>query len=104
MVIVSSPLGFSGSTIRFDEIPFPVIDGMTSYVGHPSTRQLLEKLGACTDASGANGNVGKWQGPNVGEQYLAVPLVNNVRPDGVTVEQAVTDVSKIKAILCTRIA
>lgn len=104
-VVVSSPLGFAGATIRFEEVPFPAsLAGVVSYVGHPNTRQLLEALGAVTDASGVNGAPGKWAGPGVGESYLAVPLANNQRPEGWTVNAAVESVAELKAILCTRIA
>lgn len=105
MIIVSSPLGFAGATIRFEEVQFPdTLVGYVSYVGHPTTRQVLESLGAVTDSTGANGAPGKWLGPQVGESYLAVPLVNNAREGGVTTEQAVSSVAGLKAILCTRIA
>ena len=103
--IVSSPLGFAGATIRFEEVPFPAsLAGMVSYVGHPNTRQVLEALGAVTDASGVNGAPGKWAGPAVGESYLAVPLAQNARAEGWTANTAVESVAELKAILCTRIA
>lgn len=95
--ILSTPLGFSGSTIQFEEVEFPTdLTGSTSYVGHPATRQLLEALGAETAT-------GKYGGPAVGESYLAVPLANNARTEGWTQNTAVQDVSELKAILCTRI-
>lgn len=104
MIIVSSPLGFAGTTIRFEEVPFPsTLQGCVSFVGHPTTRQLLEQLGATTDNSN-NGAPGKWFGPAIGEQYLAVPLMNNAREGGFTTEQAVSSIASLKAILCTRIA
>ena len=97
-VVVSSPLGFAGATIYFEEIAFPAtLAGMTSYVGHPATKALLEALGATFTP-------GRWVGPEVGESYLAVPLATNPRPEGVTVEAAVEDTAGLKAILCTRIA
>lgn len=104
-VVVSSPLGFAGMVIMFEEVPFPSsLEGMVSYVGHPATRALLEALGATTDASGVNGAPGRWNGPQVDESYIAVPLAQNQRPGGVTAEQAVSDTKELKAILCTRIA
>jgi hypothetical protein len=39
VVILSSPLGFPGATIKFEEAEFPSsLAGCTSYVGHPATR------------------------------------------------------------------
>ena len=97
-VVVSSPLGFAGATIHFEEVPFPAsLAGMVSYVGHPATKALLEALGVETVT-------GRWQGPEVGESYLAVPLANNQRPEGWTTNAAVESVAELKAILCTRIA
>lgn len=105
MIVISSPLGFPGATIEFREIPFPTnLSGCVSYVGHPSTRALLESLGAVTDTSGPNGNPGRWAGPSVGEEYLAVPLANNPREGGWTTDQAIESVKALKAILCKRIA
>jgi hypothetical protein len=103
-VVVSSPLGFPGMVIYFEEIPFPEsLDGCLSYVGHPSTRALVEALGAVTDTSNG-GAPGRYAGPEVGESYLAVPLATNQRPGGVTAEQTIEDVRQLKAILCLRIA
>jgi hypothetical protein len=98
MVIVSSPLGFSGATIKFEEVAFPAdLAGATSYVGHPATKALIEALGAQTVT-------GKWAGPAVGESYLAVPLAQNNREGGYTQDQAIESVSELRAIRCTRIA
>lgn len=97
-IIVSSPLGFPGATIKFEEVAFPSdLSSKTSFVGHPATKGLLEALGASTVS-------GRWAGPQVGESYLAVPLATNPREGGYTQDTAVSDVSSLKAILCTRIA
>lgn len=97
-VVVSSPLGFAGAVIYFEEVSFPAtLAGMTSYVGHPATKALLEALGAETVT-------GRWAGPAVGESYLAVPLAQNARTEGWTVDTAIESVAELKAILCTRIA
>lgn len=49
MIIISSPLGFAGATVKFEEVQFPQdLTGCVSYVGHPATRQLIEGLGAQT--------------------------------------------------------
>lgn len=98
MNIVSSPLGFAGATVRFEDVPFPAsLTGCTSYVGHPATKALLEALGAQTVT-------GRWAGPQVGESYLAVPLATNPRAEGYTADTAISDVSALRAIMCTRIA
>lgn len=98
MIIVSSLLGFTGTTIRFEEVAFPsTLAGATSYVGHPATKALLEALGATTVA-------GRWEGPAIGESYLAVPLAQNMRTEGWTANTAIESVAELKAILCTRIA
>lgn len=98
IVVVSSPIGFAGATVKFEDVAMPTsMEGVTSYVGHPATRALLEALGATTVS-------GKWAGPSVGESYLAVPLALNPREGGFTRDVAISDVSELRAILCTRIA
>jgi hypothetical protein len=98
MVIISSPLGFAGTTVRFEEVAFPQsLEGAISYVGHPSTRALLEALGAET-------RTGRWEGPAVNESYLAVPLAQNAREGGWTRDVAIESVRELRAIRCTRIA
>jgi len=101
MVVLSSPIGFPGATISFEEIPFPEdLAGCTHYVGHPATKALLEALGAEPAPTGA-----KWQGPAVGEVYLAVPLAAaNSRAEGWTKDAAISSVKELRAIRCTRIA
>lgn len=97
-IIVSSPLGFAGCTIRFDEIDFPAdLAGCTSFVGHPGTKAVVEALGAQTVA-------GKWAGPAVGESYLAVPPIATDRSEGWTRDVAVSSTADLRAILCTRVA
>jgi hypothetical protein len=84
--------------VRFEETPFPAsLEGCQSYVGHPSTKALLEALGAQTIP-------GRWEGPAVGEQYLAVPLMQNEREDGWTKDKAVSSVNALRAIRCTRVS
>lgn len=104
-VVLSTPLGFAGSVMIFEEVEFPAsLAGMVSFVGHPATRSLVEALGAQTDASGVNGAPGKYHGPAVGESYIAVPLAQNPRTEGWTANVAVESTRDLKAILCTRIA
>ena len=98
MIILSSALGFPGTTVKFDEVAFPKdLTGCVSYVGHPATKALLEGLGASTVS-------GRWVGPEIGESYLAVPLAQNAREGGYTKDMAIESVSELKAILCTRVA
>jgi len=98
MVILSSPLGFAGSTIKFEEIEFPQdLAGCVSYVGHPATKLLLEVLGAKTLQ-------GLWEGPRIEESYIAVPLARNAREDGWTRDVAVESTRELRAIRFTRIA
>lgn len=103
-VILSSPLGFDNCLIYTEPVAFPTdLTGMVSYVGHPSTRQLLEALGATSNASN-NGAPGKYDGPKVGESFLAVPLANNSREGGWTNDTAIESVARLSAKLCTRVA
>ena len=96
--ILSSPIGFAGQTINFKEVAFPTdLSGIISYVGHPSTKELLAGLGA--EYVG-----GKYMGCEVGESYLAVPLADNKREGGYTNDAAIDSVKSLKAILCTRVA
>lgn len=98
MIVVSSPLGFAGTTVKFEEVPFPWdLTDCTSYVGHPATRALLEALGAQTVA-------GRWAGPEIGESYLSVPLAQNAREGGYTPDTAIESAAELRAIMCTRIA
>ncbi len=99
-IIMSSPLGFPGATIKYQEIDFPHdLTGKTSYCGHPSTKQLLEALGASTIK-------GRYGGPAVGESFIAVPLQPSSAPreEGFTSDKAIESVADLRAILCTRIA
>jgi hypothetical protein len=102
-VVLSTPLGFSGMVIKFEDVDFPKsLSGTMSYCGHPNTKSLLEALGTqSVDLK----NTPKWEGPSVGESYLAVPLVmSNRHESGYTKDVAVQDIAELKAILCTRIA
>lgn len=103
MIVVSSPLCYfpgKGEVQRYEakEISFPdSMVGNTSYVGHPNTQTLVEALGATTVS-------GRWEGPEVGESFVAVPLANNQREGGYTKDTAVEDVKQLRAILITRLA
>ena len=98
--ILSSPIGFAGSTVQFTEVDFPSnLAGYPHFVGHPATKQLLGSLGA-------EFTPGRFAGLEIGESFLAVPLAptQSPRPDGMTAEAVTVDTSKLKAIVCTRIA
>lgn len=85
---------FTCRTVDFPES----LHGVPHYVGHPGTRAVVEALGAHAAAERL------FAGLAVGETYLAVPLAQNARPDGVTVEVAVDTTSQLTAKLVTRIA
>ncbi|MEK7611391.1 MAG: hypothetical protein AAB486_03415 [Patescibacteria group bacterium] len=86
-------------TFQCETVPFPKdLTGVQHYVGHPATKGLLEALGAVQAPEKL------FKGLEVGESYLAVPLANNPRADGYTVETAVSDVGQLTAKIVTRIA
>jgi len=61
------------------------------------TKALLEALGASSVK-------GLYEGPKVGEAFLAVPLQRNPREEGYTKDSAIESVAELKAILCTRVS
>jgi len=71
--------------------------GLPHYVGHPATRAIL-------DALGAEYTPGRWEGPGVGESYIAFPLARNERPGGKTDEAVNVTLDDIRVTLVTRIA
>ena len=96
--ILSSPIGFAGTTMRFEQVAFPrSLKGFVSFVGHPATRELVEALGATTAT-------GKFAGLQVCESFHAVPLANNQREGGFTKDVAIESVAALKCIKCTRVA
>ena len=96
--ILSSPIGFAGTTMSFEEVQFPQsLEGFVSFVGHPATKALVEALGASTVT-------GKFAGLQIGESFIAVPLANNPREGGFTKDVAIESVAALKCILCTRVA
>lgn len=96
-VVLSSPLVFGDGLFKSEEIAFPHdLSGNIHYVGHPATKALLEALGATYVP-------GRWNGPAVGESYLAVPLALNPRAEGYTQDTAISDVSQLRAIRITRL-
>ena len=98
VAILSSPLAFAGGLYKSQEVEFPAnLTGTPSYCGHPNTKLLLTALGA-------EYTPGRWEGPQVGESFLAVPLARNEREGGYTTDAAIESVAELKAILVTRIA
>jgi hypothetical protein len=77
----------------------PDLTGCTSYIGHPSTRAVVESYGAKTA-------FGRWSGPAIGETYLAISLsaAANSRLSGMTVERPVLADGDLVVIACTRMA
>ena len=98
VAILSSALAFAGGVYKSEDVEFPTdLTGIPSYCGHPNTKALLTALGA-------EYAPGRWQGPQVGESFLAVPLARNERADGFTVDTAIETIAELSAILVTRIA
>lgn len=98
VAILSSPLAFAGGLYKSNNVAFPTsLEGIPSYCGHPATRELLAALGA-------EYTPGRWEGPRVGESFLAVPLVRNEREGGFTVDTAIESIASLDAVLVTRIA
>ena len=85
-------------TFTCREVSFDSVDlkGVPSYVGHPDTKALLERMGAVTTP-------GLFDGLQVGECFLAVPLANNKREAGWTVDQAIQGLGDLKAKLVVRV-
>ncbi len=73
------------------------LSGLPHYVGHPSTKTLL-------DALGAEKVPGLFGGLAIGESFLAFPIVNP-RGDGEwTVDRALASRDELGVTLITRIA
>lgn len=89
-------------TWEVKEVPMASVQfqGVTHFVGHPSTKALLESLGAVPSPS----RQFDVDGLTVGESFLAVPLASNPRPEGWTAETAVEDVAQLRALLVTKVA
>lgn len=79
-------------------LPMPeTLEGLPHYVGHPSTKAVL-------DALGAEKVPGLFGGLAVGESFLAFPIVNP-RGDGEwTVDRAFASRDELRVTLITRIA
>ncbi len=85
-------------TYRVGTIPFPAsLAGIPHYIGHPATKALIEALGAVPAPTKL------FAGQEVGEVVLAVPLAANARDGGWTLDQAVSDISALKARLVIRL-
>lgn len=99
------PVAVLSSTVLTDgvfachTVDFPAsLAGVPHYVGHPATKVLLEALGAEQAPSRL------FTGLEVGESYLAVPLAQNERPDGMTRDTAISDAIALHAKMVTRLA
>src|SRR3989344_1483987 len=97
--------GLSSTVINVDGtyeavagLPMPLaLDGLPHYVGHPSTKSVLDSLGA-------EKVPGLFGGLAVGESFLAFPIVNP-RGDGEwTVDRALASRDELRVTLITRIA
>lgn len=98
-ILSSTILNIDGTyTSQTIEATPELFKGVTSYVGHPNTAALLEDLGAVKSENP------KFDGLQVGESYLAVPLYNNPRTEFHTVHQNIEGMKDLRLILVTRIA
>jgi hypothetical protein len=98
IVCILSSTVLTDGTFECSNVPFPkTLVGVPHYVGHPGTKALIEALGAVLAPTKLFG------GLEVGESYLAVPLAQNPREGGYTVDTAVSDVSELTAKLVTRV-
>lgn len=98
-VAILSSTVLTDGTFQCETISFPNdLSGVPHYVGHPDTKALIEALGAVQATEKL------FDGLEIGESYLAVPLANNKREAGWTVNQAVSDLSQLTAKLVRRVA
>ena len=99
IVAILSSTVLTDGTFECQTIQFPTdLAGVPHFVGHPATKSLLETLGAVQSGQRLFG------GLNVGESFLAVPLAHNERPEGMTVDTAIEDVSQLTAKIVRRVA
>ena len=98
VVAVLSSTVLTEGTFKCQDVGFADVDlaGVPSFVGHPDTKTLLERLGV-------ESVPGLFLGLSVGESFLAVPLANNKREPGWTVDQAVAGLGELRAKLVTRL-
>lgn len=97
-ILSSTVINISG---RYDVevgIPMPEISGLPSYVGHPDTASLLAKLGVEPMLKGSMFN-----GLEIGQSFIAVPLANPNRSEGWTVDQALASLDGLRVTRVTRI-
>ena len=98
-VIVSPIIGYEDSTIEFKAIEMPIdLKNCDSYIADPATRSFLQALGAQTI-------LGKWGGPRVGEQYIAMKPLYCVHASTKqwTEEEAMMLANGMRVVLCKRI-
>lgn len=95
-VLSSTVINVSGKYDVQVSVEMPDIKGLPSYVGHPDTAAVLEKLGV-------NKVSGLFAGLEVGQSFLAVPLSNPNRDEGWTVDQALSSLSELRVTIVTRV-
>ena len=75
-----------------------IFEGVPSYCGHPNTAAILADLGVTKPETNL------FEGLEIGQSFLAVPLMNNPRTEGHTVHQSIETISELRLTLVTRIA
>lgn len=100
VAVLSSPIlivdgVYERSTILLENVP--KIDGVSHYIGHPDTKNLAEEY------FGLEHQKGKFDGLQVGETALCLPLQNANRSEGWTVDTAVKNLETLEFVLITRI-
>lgn len=73
-------------------------NGVTHFVGHPSTKILLDAAGVKQDQNKV------FVGLKTGESFIAVPLAVNPREGHVTSDQAISAWSEVIVKVVTRIS
>lgn len=78
-------------------LPMPTsLGGLPHYIGHPSTKEVL-------DAMGAEKVPGLFDGLQIGESFLAFPIQNPRKDAEWTLDRALESVDEIRVTLVTRI-
>lgn len=97
-VLSSTVINVSGQYDVQVGVSMPDVKGLPSYVGHPDTAALLSELGVEAQARGALFN-----GLEVGQSFVAVPLQNPDRSEGWTKDQALASLDQVRVTIVTRI-
>jgi hypothetical protein len=97
-VLSSTVINVSGQYDVEVGVEMPDVKDMPSYVGHPDTAQLLAECGVKQMPKGELFN-----GLQIGESFIAVPLANPNRDTGWTVDQSLSTLDDLRVTSVTRI-